>query len=99
MAAVAAPPLRALGLHGWRTNAALLSIQTRRLESVLGGKTALDITYLNGPIVASNAADQSIEKMVSLHVRMLAPRPPCHFFGKSLRPPHRDHHTGRRSVS
>eukprot|EP00619_Florenciella_sp_RCC1007_P005108 CAMPEP_0205931632 /NCGR_PEP_ID=MMETSP1325-20131115/27746_1 /ASSEMBLY_ACC=CAM_ASM_000708 /TAXON_ID=236786 /ORGANISM="Florenciella sp., Strain RCC1007" /LENGTH=63 /DNA_ID=CAMNT_0053301229 /DNA_START=20 /DNA_END=207 /DNA_ORIENTATION=- len=51
----AARPLRALALHGWRTNAALMALQAARLQSVFGGPGHLDITYLNGPIVAKAA--------------------------------------------
>ena len=63
MAAVVRP-LRALALHGWRTNAALMAVQAGRLQSVFGGEEGLSITYLNGPNVASKAADPSLEKLI-----------------------------------
>ena len=56
-------PLRILGLHGFRTSAAVLEYQSQRLRACLGeAGVAAEFSFLDGPLVsAKGAAAPSIE--------------------------------------
>lgn len=58
------PPLRALCLHGWRTNDKLMRFQTARLQRAFG-KDRLELVFLNAPHQSPGAAAPMIEQLVS----------------------------------
>jgi len=59
----ASPPLYALCLHGWRTNGALMSMQTARLRSVFG-QGNIDMLCANAPHQSPGPADESLGTLV-----------------------------------
>jgi len=56
-------PLRALCLHGFRTNASLMKLQTAQLEQAFS-PGELTFYHLNGPRLSATAADPALERLV-----------------------------------
>lgn len=56
-----APPLRVLCLHGWRTNAAVLRMQTQALQRAFGPRA--EFFFLDAPHAASGPAAELVRAM------------------------------------
>lgn len=64
--AMSASKLRVLCLHGWRTNAKILELQTEGLREAFGPRGA-DFFYLDAPFVATGPAQEIVRTFYEKH--------------------------------
>ena len=57
-------PVRALCLHGWRTNANLMRLQTRQLLAAFP-PGAIELEHVNAPFTSKKPADPSLGRLVA----------------------------------
>lgn len=63
--AMASRPLRALCLHGYRTNSAVMKDQTRALRAALGPNA--EFVFLDGPFEARGRGEEIVEERYAAH--------------------------------